>query len=184
MGSIVGWDLRSPGNAWRLEHNLRQGVMTTLCLDPSQNWLAVGTDDGAHICWDLRFRLPVTSVVHPAGSRVLRLQCHPTNQSCLVSAIQNNNEVSVWDWENQSRTLALWASPLPALSMSQQPSSHNVYSVFVGSRVASGQQDSPFVLTGGSDSRIRFWDLNHAHRSSLVSPGAYDPVQTKDLSYE
>lgn len=26
MGSIVGWDLRSPGVAWKLEHNLRHGT--------------------------------------------------------------------------------------------------------------------------------------------------------------
>jgi hypothetical protein len=25
MGSIVGWDLRSPAVAWKLEHNLRHG---------------------------------------------------------------------------------------------------------------------------------------------------------------
>lgn len=28
MGSIVGWDLRSPSVAWKLEHNLRHGKET------------------------------------------------------------------------------------------------------------------------------------------------------------
>lgn len=27
MGSIVGWDLRSPGTAWKLDHNLRHGIL-------------------------------------------------------------------------------------------------------------------------------------------------------------
>lgn len=138
MGSIVGWDLRSPNVAWKLEHNLRHGefkkskeisdsfsklhivgVITSMCVDPSQSWLAIGTDNGVHICWDLRFRLPVASVNHPGGARVLRLLCHPTQPSCLVSAVNHNNEISIWDWENQSRTLALWASPAPPLSSFQ-----------------------------------------------------------------
>lgn len=91
-----------------------------MCVDPSQSWLAVGTDNGMHICWDLRFRLPVASVTHPAGSRVLRLLSHPTQSSCLISAVHYNNEVSVWDWENTSRSLALWASNAPPLSTIQQ----------------------------------------------------------------
>lgn len=95
------------------------GVITSMCVDPSQSWLAIGTDNGVHICWDLRFRLPVASVNHPGGARVLRLLSHPTQPSCLVSAVNNNNEVSIWDWENQSRSLALWASPTPPLSSFQ-----------------------------------------------------------------
>jgi WD40 repeat protein len=90
-----------------------------MCIDPSQSWLAIGTDNGVHICWDLRFRLPVASVNHPGGARVLRLLCHPTQPSCLISAVNHNNEISIWDWENQSRTLALWASPTPPLSSYQ-----------------------------------------------------------------
>ena len=43
---------------------------------------------------------------------------------------------------------------------------------------------SSFVVTGGSDRRIRFWDLQDPARSSLVSAGAYDPVRPNDLSYE
>lgn len=90
-----------------------------MCVDPSQSWLAIGTDNGVHICWDLRFRLPVASVNHPGGARVLRLLSHPTQPSCLISAVNHNNEISIWDWENQSRSLALWASPVPPLSSFQ-----------------------------------------------------------------
>ena len=31
MGSIVGWDLRSPGVAWKLDHNLRHGKNGIKC---------------------------------------------------------------------------------------------------------------------------------------------------------
>lgn len=181
MGSIVGWDLRSPGVAWKLEHNLRHGVITSMCVDPSQSWLAIGTDNGVHICWDLRFRLPVASLNHPGGSRVLRLLSHPTQPSCLVSAVNNNNEISIWDWENQSRTLALWASPTPPLS-SFQGSCHNSYGAFIGCRV--GGHNKPFILSGGSDLRLRYWDLFNPEQSTLVSGGAYDAVKKQDVSYD
>lgn len=58
-GAIVCWDLRMPENAWRLRTALRHGVITTFCVDPTSSWLATGTSGGKHICWDLRFRLPI-----------------------------------------------------------------------------------------------------------------------------
>lgn len=66
-GSLVGWDLRAPGVAWRLENGLKQGVITTFCIDTQQNWLALGTSSGFHIAWDLRFQLPIASIEHPSG---------------------------------------------------------------------------------------------------------------------
>lgn len=58
-GSIVCWDLRMPQNAWRLSSDLKQGVITTFCIDSNCSWLATGTSGGNHICWDLRFKLPI-----------------------------------------------------------------------------------------------------------------------------
>lgn len=51
-------------------------------------------------------------------------------RSCLVSTVQNHNELSVWDWESQSRSLVLWASPVPPLSSfatTSASSTHNIY---------------------------------------------------------
>lgn len=58
-GAIVCWDLRMPENAWRVSSDLKHGVITTFCIDPTVSWLATGTSSGNHICWDLRFRLPI-----------------------------------------------------------------------------------------------------------------------------
>lgn len=59
-GSIIGWDIRMPHkNAWRLKQPLQNGTITTFCIDLSNSWLATGTNSGTHICWDLRFRLPI-----------------------------------------------------------------------------------------------------------------------------
>ena len=34
-GSIIGWDLRCPGVAWRLENDLKHGVITSFCVNDS-----------------------------------------------------------------------------------------------------------------------------------------------------
>lgn len=41
---------------------------------------------------------------------------------------------------------------------------------------------SPFLLAGGSDQRLRFWDLESPSESYLAVPAASDPVGTS-LSY-
>lgn len=62
-GAIICWDLRMPNNAWRLNSDLKQGVITTFCIDSNCSWLATGTSHGNHICWDLRFKLPIGKMV-------------------------------------------------------------------------------------------------------------------------
>lgn len=51
-----------------------------------------------------------------AGARVRRIVMHPKKQSWLVSAVQWNNEVSMWDVESRQRQEALWASHHPPLT--------------------------------------------------------------------
>lgn len=63
-GSVVGWDLRAPGNAFRLENGAKNGIITTFCLDPNHNWLTLGTTSGTLDTWDLRFQLPINSINH------------------------------------------------------------------------------------------------------------------------
>lgn len=67
FGCIVGWDLRSPTYAWKLENGLKQGVISCFCIDTHHNWLTLGTSGGYHIVWDLRFQLPISTIGHPAG---------------------------------------------------------------------------------------------------------------------
>ncbi|XP_076279148.1 vacuolar protein sorting 15 isoform X2 [Lasioglossum baleicum] len=69
-GSLVGWDLRCPGTTWRLENDLKNGVITSFCVNNYQQWLTLGTSSGVHTCWDLRFQLPITSIKHPTGKLI------------------------------------------------------------------------------------------------------------------
>lgn len=134
------------------------GVITSFCVDSKNSWLTLGTSSGYHICWDLRFQLPLSSVAHPngqyhnfshylldalsacaftvcwrphlhhewsfwiffwTGARVRRLAKHPTEPSWVLSAVQGNNEISMWNMETGFRQVVLWASNTPPLSQTQ-----------------------------------------------------------------
>ncbi|XP_058442985.1 phosphoinositide 3-kinase regulatory subunit 4 [Malaya genurostris] len=177
-GALVGWDIRMPGHAWRLESDLRKGVITTFCVDPTSSWLTVGTSSGRHICWDLRFLLPIAEIRHPHDSRIRRVSHHPTEPSWLVSASQGNNEVYVWNIETGHRQQAFWASPSPPLS-NANVSPHSVCALLPGVVDGNG-----FLLTGGTDQRIRYWDSTNVENCSLVVPAPRDYLASTNISYE
>ncbi|XP_060527972.1 phosphoinositide 3-kinase regulatory subunit 4 [Cylas formicarius] len=182
-GKLIGWDLRQPGIAWSLDNGLRQGVITTFCVDAHHSWLALGTSDGVHTAWDLRFHLPITTITLPSSGQATRIRkviSHPTEHSWIMSAVQGNNEISMWNLETGSRQKVLWGSTTPPLSKlhhSAQSASHSVCAM------VSGCIDrSPFVLAGGTDQRLRFWNLESPSESYLAIPAASDPLGTT-LSY-
>ncbi|GAB6018579.1 General transcription factor II-I repeat domain-containing protein 1 [Chamberlinius hualienensis] len=181
-GAIVGWDLRAPGTAWKLENDPKQGLLTTFTVDQQQCWLAVGTSSGAHVCWDLRFHLPISTVIHPIGSCVRRLLKHPYQQSCVVSAVQGNNEVSVWDMETEARRLTLWGSPNP-------PFSHASVTDSQGNHAATGmyilpRDGNPVIITGGTDARIRFWDITYPAKNYIIAGAANEVVDLQSFKYQ
>lgn len=178
-GAIVGWDLRMPTNAFKLKSDLKNGVITTFCIDPTGSWLAAGTSSGRHLCWDLRFGLKIAEIKHPNELRIRRITCNPTEPSCLISASQGNNEVFSWNIETNSRQTALWAGQAPPLSNANVSSqSHSVCALLPG--VVDGRG---FLITGGTDQRIRFWDLQDPANCSLVVPAPKD-VAPASISYE
>ncbi|KAK6633048.1 hypothetical protein RUM43_012791 [Polyplax serrata] len=176
-GSLVGWDLRKPGTAWKLDNDLKHGVITSFCLDSQQCWAAVATSSGYHTAWDLRFQLAIANWLHPAG-RVRKVICHPTEKSWILSAVQGNNEVSVWNMETKTRQAVLWGSTTPPLSKSST-NSPSVCAMYAGE-----MDRSPFLFTGGTDMRLRYWDLANSTESHLVVPSALDTVNSSSFSYE
>lgn len=177
-GLINGLDLRSTKLAWKLENEPSHGVITSFVVGPCHSWLTVGTSTGMIVCWDLRFQLPITSLSHPRGARVRRLAAHPTEQSWIVSAVQGNNEVNVWDLETGSRREALWASDTPPLSQTQV-SPHAVHAL-----CTSRPGTSPYILTAGSDRRVRLWDLAYPEHSQMVIGAATDKIRNVVLQYK
>ncbi|KOX70771.1 Phosphoinositide 3-kinase regulatory subunit 4 [Melipona quadrifasciata] len=176
-GSLVGWDLRCPGTTWRLENDLKHGVITSFCVNNYQQWLTLGTSSGVHTCWDLRFQLPITSIKHPTNARVRKVITHPTEHSWIISAVQGNNEISMWNLETDFRQMVLWASSAPPLSHSQ--GGHSVCAMYSGSIDNAG-----FLLAGGTDMRLRFWDLCTPSDSHVALPAANDVTPPNSLAYE
>ncbi|XP_011693083.1 PREDICTED: phosphoinositide 3-kinase regulatory subunit 4-like, partial [Wasmannia auropunctata] len=176
-GFLVGWDLRCPGTTWRLENDLKHGVITSFCVNSHQQWLTLGTSSGIHTCWDLRFQLPITSIKHPTGARVRKVITHPTEHSWIISAVQGNNEISMWNLETDQRQMVLWASNAPPLSRTQ--TGHTVCAMYAGCIDCSG-----FLLAGGTDMRLRFWDLNRPTASYVALPAANDVLTPNSLAYD
>ncbi|KMR04641.1 phosphoinositide 3-kinase regulatory subunit 4 [Lasius niger] len=176
-GSLVGWDLRCPGTTWRLENDLKHGVITSFCVNSHQQWLTLGTSSGIHTCWDLRFQLPITSIKHPTGARVRKVITHPTEHSWIISAVQGNNEISMWNLETDHRQMVLWASSAPPLSRTQ--TGHSVCAMYTGCIDCSG-----FLLAGGTDMRLRFWDFNRPTASYVALPAANDVLTPNSLAYD
>lgn len=178
-GGIVGWDIRMPGFAWRLQSDLKNGVITTMCVDPTSSWLAIGTSGGRHTCWDLRFSIPIAEIRHPTEARIRKIVCHPTERASLISASQGNNEVCVYNIETGHRQAALWASNSPPLSVT------NVNNQSVTALVPGIADRTEFLLTAGTDQRIRYWDFADQTRCRMVVPAPKDsPSMTANTSYE
>ncbi|XP_066593358.1 phosphoinositide 3-kinase regulatory subunit 4 isoform X2 [Prorops nasuta] len=176
-GSLVGWDLRCPNIAWKLENDLKHGVITSFCVNNYQQWLTLGTSSGIHTCWDLRFQLPITTIKHPNGARIRKVIAHPTIPSWIISSVQGNNEISIWNLETDFRQLVFWASNAPPLSRSQ--SGHSVCAMHTGTI-----DDSGFLLSGGTDMRLRYWDLKTPAQSYILLPAASDTNAPISISYE
>ncbi|KAK0061121.1 phosphoinositide 3-kinase regulatory subunit 4 [Biomphalaria pfeifferi] len=177
---IIGWDLRSSNPAWTLHNDPRHGLITSFAVNQSQCWLAAGTCSGALVCWDMRFRMPINKMQHASGRKVRRLTMHPSEQSLLVASFNWNNEVSMWDAETGQRQKTLWPSSSPALSytkLNKTREDDGICSIYVGST-----DTKTFVLTGGTDMRLRFWDLSYPANSMCFNYGLDDP-RTLSLNY-
>ena len=178
-GYICGWDLRQPKEryAWRFKNDQKLGLITSFTVDPFQCWITCGTTDGSLVCWDMRFQLPITQISHPRNARVWKVSTHPLEQSWIVASFEGNNEVSMWDLETSANRQTLWASRHPPLSQSQV--SHDT----VLTLLPSDQESKTFFLTGGTDRRIRLWDLRQPNMSSIVASAASDNLEHVALKY-
>lgn len=124
----------------------------------------------------MRFQLPINTITHPSGSRVRQVHVDPQYQSGVWAAVQGNNEVSLWDMETEARLRTLWASSYPPLTECQA-TPHSIFSMYL-----SPVECGPFMLTGGSDMNIRFWDMNNPLSSYVVAGAAID-THTRVVSY-
>lgn len=113
-------------------------------------------------CSKLKFQLQ-----HPFKCRVYNLVIPKnSNIGSVWASHLGNNEVSLWNLENQQRSKTLWASSSPPFH-DRSCSRHVNYAVC---------QADQYLFTGGTDMRLRCWDVaENAHCNSyLISGSALD----------
>ncbi|OQV22247.1 Phosphoinositide 3-kinase regulatory subunit 4 [Hypsibius exemplaris] len=177
MGVVAGWDLRTPNHVWRLQSDLRCGMLKTFCVSPEQSWITTGSSDGYMVTWDLRFRIPISSVRHPAGAAINRLYTHPKLDSAVIACAKGNNEVSVWDTETSSRTMAVWSGPAAPLVPSQPENQDSIRGLQI---LASDSRHLSFI-SSGTDRRIRFWDTFSRDNSYMIATATGETLADKKL---
>lgn len=83
----------------------------------------------------------------------------------------------MWNLETDFRQMVLWASSAPPLSRSQ--SGHSVCAMYAACIDHSG-----FLLAGGTDMRLRYWNLSTPTNSYVALPAANDVTPPNSLAYE
>ncbi|XP_048484293.1 phosphoinositide 3-kinase regulatory subunit 4 [Plutella xylostella] len=171
--ALVGWDLRAPGNAWKLQGDLKQGVYTCVYAN-SSGYVAAGTASGRVCVWDLRFQLPVTALSHPNCERVRRIVGFPGVPSGVWAC--GFRDVAAWCLESTQRTHALWPHHAGPAPLQYTPNaSHYTSALYCGTT-----DEGSFVISGGSDQRARCWRLRRpADSRVLLDARDRAPADTK-----
>ncbi|OBZ87474.1 putative serine/threonine-protein kinase VPS15 [Choanephora cucurbitarum] len=193
-GTIYALDLLTMQVIWKLQNNKSHGVITSMLTDPNNTWLLVGTMRGILTLYDLRFQIPLKSWLHPSKSRIsalalvppwLKAEAHEKHH--LVRIAAGKNEISVWDLENlqclhvfavksgDEKTTGVLLEAYKALEA--PPDKDILTNAFTNNeanlvensiRAVISPCQGSFMITGGTDRKIRFWDTSRIENSSVV----------------
>ncbi|CAB4056384.1 PIK3R4 [Lepeophtheirus salmonis] len=149
------------------------GLMTSISVSPDQYWAVTGSASGVLSTWDFRFSIPIVEWIHPSESRIRDTLIHPNEPASVIASTQANNEVGIWNVESQYRSTVLWASNNPVLSATEA-SPHSVCSMFC---ICSKASNTNSIITGGTDMRLRFWDLTSPPNSYVFASAATENLK-------
>ncbi|VBB84052.1 Putative Putative serine/threonine-protein kinase VPS15 [Podospora comata] len=206
--SIIGVDLRTMGELFRLENPVHHGTPTCFCVDRKRNWLCLGTSHGVLDLWDLRFKTRLRGWGVPGKGEIYRVTPHPAKgrgRWVLVSGGTGQGEITVWDlercicrevyrvagnkegpkgydaWEvDEERPegimLGRFATNIEMGAGGPAGGSggnmdRGVRAMTVGIGAGEDVRDvrHAFVITGGSDKKLRYWDLVRVDNSVIFS---------------
>ncbi|KAI8361053.1 hypothetical protein B0O80DRAFT_148594 [Mortierella sp. GBAus27b] len=191
-GNIHALELGAMRTTWQLKNNISHGVITAMVIDPLRAWLLVGTNRGVLTLWDLRFKIAIKSWVHPSKSRISRLVIHPEPhhpaRGGRVIIASGKNEVSVWDIEHEEcrevfcvrnadekKALSFDAfkatEPLSGSDLLRNSFTSNDSNVSADQSVRAVifPADCEYMITGGADRKIRYWDISRVEISYIIS---------------
>ena len=195
---ILAIDLRTMKILYTLNNPVHHGTPTCFCIDRKKNWLLLGTSHGVLDLWDLRFKVRLKAWGIPGASSIYRISMHPTKgrgRWVSIAGGTGQGEVTVWDIEKTQCRECYRAGgsreghgyePWPvdkdrpegmlgrfATALEPTGSSNADRGVRAMITGADGRDDRDakygFIITGGSDTKIRFWDLDHVENSMVVS---------------
>jgi phosphoinositide-3-kinase, regulatory subunit 4 len=200
---LVAIDLRTMKILYTLENPVHHGTPTCFITDRKRSWLLLGTSHGVLDLWDLRFRVRLKAWGVPNANSIYRLCIHPfKGRGRWVCVAGGRGEVTVWDIEKTQCREVYRASgnreglkvydPWPVdedkpegmlgrFATALEPGSignadRSVRAMVVGTDAHDDGRDLKygFLVTGGSDKKIRFWDLAHVENSAVISGLAVD----------
>ena len=92
-GSVVGWDLRSTGEAFHYTVRPEFGVSTCMVLPPGgsgQGWIILGTSRGYLLMWDLRFNVLSAAWRHSSNGSIHKISCFRSHSSSNGNAFNSS----------------------------------------------------------------------------------------------
>lgn len=188
-GNIYALDLLTMDIVWKLQNAKSHGIITAMTIDRLNNWLLVGTMRGILTMYDLRFQIPLRSWLHPSKSRIssLMLNHESRGESTQVIIAAGRNEISVWDIVNlqclevfavksgDEKTTGVMLEAYKALEAPSDKEilvnsfSNNESNLAENSiRAIASPFDCKFMITGGADRKIRFWDTTRVENSGVI----------------
>jgi len=192
---ICGWDLREQKEVFTMQNPPRLGLLRSFVVDRDRNWLLTVTSRGYFTCWDLRFNIPIKSWKHPHKDMVYRMMHYNSvKRGSWIYSASGNNEVDVWDIESgtckQLFRVAVSEDAAPTAKIEPKPSPHALdfgpedLKQLVESdesspsvRALLSPLDCPYLITAGTDRRIRFWNISDASKSHTIC--GLPPEQTE-----
>ncbi|KAI7899371.1 uncharacterized protein BX663DRAFT_555007 [Cokeromyces recurvatus] len=184
--TIYALDLMTMEIIWKLQNSKSHGVITAMITDPNNMWLLVGTMRGILTLYDLRFQIPLRSWLHPTKSRINALSL-ANHDKTWVRIASGRNEISVWDLKSltclevfavKSGDEKMTGVLLDSYKALKTPSNREILLyAFTNNesnltensiRAIAPSSGSHFMITGGMDRKIRYWDLSHVENSFTV----------------
>ena len=215
-GGVHGWDLRAASEAFFLPSRHELGYLTTFAVASDRSWLCTGTSKGYVGIWDLRMNVLGKLWKLAENKMIHRITCGPAlsggdNCSVLISA--GTSEVGIWSFPEGGhcstcfRVLPISSADvglgsLPFLEDVPLPNHSKDYLRVVSENFENSFSDSDHsiralvprfspnglinVITGGTDKKIRFWDVtapSKCYTLSGLDPGQQKPTY-KSLSVD
>ncbi|PFH60280.1 hypothetical protein XA68_11200 [Ophiocordyceps unilateralis] len=196
---VLGMDLRTMTVLYELVNPVHHGTPTCLCVDRKRNWLCLGTSHGVIDLWDLRFKMRLKAWGVPGKAAIHRMSIHPTKgrgKWVCITGGTGQGEVTVWDLEkttcreiyrssgskdsakgyvpwdvDEDRPEAMLARFATNLETNDTDNVGGVHALVVGTGTSENSRDVryAYMATGGSDKKLRFWDVSRIESSCVYS---------------